>query len=82
MRWLRMALGAGLIFWVLLAARREAFRRGRRGPATALLLVGAGALSFMGAMVAASPLASNLMLLLAVVLFGGALALTLWKGFH
>jgi hypothetical protein len=68
--------------WVLWAARREALRRGRGGLATALLLVGAGAISFLGAGIALDPGVSNIMLLLAVALCGGALALTLWKGFH
>jgi hypothetical protein len=82
MRWLRLGLGVGLMAWVLLGARREALRRGRSGLAAALLLVGGGGISFMGAAVAADPLASNLLLLLAVGLCGGALVLTLWKGFH
>jgi len=82
MRWIKLALGAGLMAWVLLAARREALRRGKGGLATALILVGGGAACFIGAAVAVNALLSNLLLLSAVVLYGSALALTLWKGFH
>ena len=82
MRWIKLALSAGLMAWVLLAASREALRRGKGGLAAALFLVGGGAICFMVAAIAANALVSNLLLLLAVVLFGSALVLTLWKGFH
>jgi len=82
MRWLRLVAGAAIVGWLLVMARREALRRGRRSLATALTLAGAGLLCFLLAVSPLHPAVSNLLLGLALVLLAGALAVVLWQGFR
>jgi hypothetical protein len=83
MRWLRYGGGAFLILGLLLLARREALRRGRRGLALALPLIGVAFVCFL---VSISPLQNpnlaNAFLLLSLLCIIGFIILLLWQGFR
>jgi hypothetical protein len=82
MRWLRFGVGVAVVVWLLAMARQEALRRGRKGLASALPLVGGAIISFLLSISPVGPLASNLFLLLAIVLLAAAIGSALWRAFR
>ena len=71
-----------LVAWLLAMARREALKRGRKGLASALPLVGAATVAFLLAISPVSPQVSNISLLAALLFLAGAIGLVLWRGFR
>ena len=82
MRNLRWLIAAAFVAWLILAARREALRRGRRNLALAVPLVGAALLCFVAAIFSVTPLLSNLLLLASLSLIAAAIAIVFWQGFR
>ena len=84
MRWWRLAIGAGLLIWVLWAAYYQARKRGHRIGA-ALLLLGLGVLCFVAAAFVPRPPVSDVeaqaLVITSILLLALAMTVLLVRGF-
>ena len=85
MKWWRLALGGGLLLWVLATAYRRARARDRELGLAVLLLGGAALMFVAAALVPRPPMTGSLatvFLVGCVVSLAGAVAVVLAKGFR
>lgn len=85
MRWWRLALGAGVLIWVLGTAYRQARRRGRE-LGLAVLFLGAAVFLFAAAAFVPRPpmslSAASGLIIASVILMGAAMTVVLCRGFR